>query len=310
VTGEGAPVSSRDRFRGLMAGIAVGDGLGRPVEGSRAVPDWYVDDMIARSVRLLYSDDTVMSMALTESLLECGGFDGADMAQRFAEAWSQEPERGYGSNVVMVFGAVRRGIDWNQAAQRQFGGSGSYGNGGAMRVAPVALWAYPDLEETKRLAAATAKVTHTHPIGVEGAVIQAVAAHHALRDDFDRATLLAELEILIETDEFRTKLEALYRALESDDDEYARLHLGCWVAADKSVLTALYCFLAGADFEDTIRRALWIGGDTDTIAAMAGALAGARWGVDSIPVSWVVEGFMRMLMLADRMHDKREAKNG
>ena len=131
----------RDRFRGLMAGIAVGDALGRPVEGSRAVPDWYVDDMIARSLRLLYSDDTVMAVALAESLLECDGFEGADMSRRFAEAWSSEPERGYGSNVVMVFGAVSRGADWRSAAESQFGGAGSYGNGGAMRVAPVALWA-------------------------------------------------------------------------------------------------------------------------------------------------------------------------
>lgn len=178
-----------------------------------------------------------------------------------------------------------------------------------MRVAPVALWAYPDLDETKRVAAATAKVTHTHPVGVEGAVIQAVAAHHALRDDFDREGLLAELDVLVDTDRFRAKLDALHEVLEREDDEYVRLHLGCWVAADKSVLTALYLFLMGADFEDTIRRALWIGGDIDTIAAMAGALAGARWGVDSIPASWVVEGYGRMVRLADQLYDIRGEKN-
>ena len=276
-------VSLQDRFRGLMAGIAVGDALGRPVEGSRAVRDWYVDDLISRSVRLLYSDDTALSMALAESLLACGGFDGGDMSHRFAETWSREPERSYGSSVVMVFGAVSRGADWRSAAESHFGGEGSYGNGGAMRVAPVALWAYPDLEETKRLAAATSRVTHTHPVGVEGSVIQAVAAHHALRDDFDRDRLLAELDALIETEQFRAKLQALDRSLERGDDEYARLHLGCWVAADKSVLTALYCFLQSSDFEDTIRRALFIGGDTDTIAAMAGALAGPATGCSRSP---------------------------
>ena len=297
-------VSLHDRFRGLMAGIAVGDAVGRPVEGSRAVSDWYVDDLFSQSARPLYSDDTVMSMALAESLLECDGFDGEDMATRFAEAWSDEPHRGYGRNVVKVFSAVKRGIDWKTAAERQFGGAGSYGNGGAMRVAPVALWAYSDFEEVKRLAGDTARVTHTHPVGVEGAVIQAVAAHRALRDHFDRDRLLADLDSLARTDEFRAKLEALSRALERGDDEYARLHLGCWVAADKSVLTALYCFLLGSDFEDTIRRALFIGGDTDTIAAMAGALAGARWGIDSIPRTWVVEGFGKMVRLADRLFER------
>jgi len=176
-----------------------------------------------------------------------------------------------------------------------------------MRVAPVALWAYPDLKSTKRLAEETSRVTHTHPVGVEGAVIQAVAAHHALEDDFEPGRLLSNLEGLIETDQFRTKIEALHRSLERDDDEYARLQLGCWVAADKSVLTALYCFLQSTDFEVTIRRALWIGGDTDTIAAMAGALAGARYGVRSIPTSWVVEGYRRMVTLADAMFDRVES---
>lgn len=291
-----------------MAGIAVGDALGRPVEGLRAVPDTYIDEMIKRSVLLLYSDDTVLSMALAESLLDCDGFDGDDMSRRFADAWATEPQRGYGSNVVMVFGAVSRGANWKTTAERQFDGSGSYGNGGAMRVAPVALWAYPDQDETVRLAADTSRVTHTHPVGVEGAAIQAVAAHHALLDEFEASRLLSELDRLVETERFRVKLEALHTCLERDEDERARLHLGNWVAADKSVLTALYCSLLGMDFEDTIRRAIRIGGDTDTIAAMAGALAGARFGASSIPTEWrEVEGFDQMTALADALFARLEA---
>lgn len=288
-----------------MAGIAVGDALGRPVEGWRAVSDTYIDEMIERSVPLLYSDDTVLSMALAESLLERGRFDGEDMSQRFAGAWADEPQRGYGSSVVTVFAAVARGADWKTTAERQFDGSGSYGNGGAMRVAPVALWAYPDRDETTRLAADTSRVTHTHPVGVEGAVVQAVAAHHALLDGFDASSLLSELDRLVETERFRVKLEALHKCLARDDDERAPLHLGNWVAADKSVLTALYCFLLGTDFDNTIRRAIRIGGDTDTIAAMAGALAGARFGASSIPTEWRrVEGFDQMTALADAIYQR------
>jgi poly(ADP-ribose) glycohydrolase ARH3 len=290
-----------------MAGIAVGDALGRPVEGLRAVPDSYIDEIIERHSVLLYSDDTVMSISLAESLLDCDGFDGADMASRFADGWAEQPSRGYGSNIVMLFAAVRSGSNWEAAAQAQFDSGGSYGNGGAMRVAPVALWAYPDLEETIRLAAATARVTHTHPVGVEGACIQAVATHHALQDDFDQTRLLADVDQLIETDRFRVKLDALYSCLEREDDERVRLHLGNWVAADKSVLTALYAFLLGDGFEDTIRRAIRIGGDTDTIGAMAGALAGARYGVDSIPDPWRrVEGYERMIELGDTLFRRLE----
>lgn len=298
-------VSLQDRFRGLMVGGLVGDCLGRPFEGARIVPDHLIDEVVGRGYRMPYSDDTVLAIALTESLLARGGFDGAGMANRFVEAWSDQPERGYGSNVVLLFGSVKRGANWKQAAESQFSGAGSYGNGGAMRVAPVALWGYPDLAETIELAIETARVTHTHPVGVEGAVIQAVAAHHALFDDFDGDALLSQLRGLIETDQFTERMATLEKCLSRDDDERARLHLGNWVAADRSVLTALYAFLLGDGFEDTIRRAIRLGGDTDTIAAMAGALAGARYGLTSIPDSWLnVEDFPEVVELANRLYER------
>lgn len=242
-----------------MVGIAVGDALGRPVEGHRDVSPGYIDEITTRPRSLTYSDDAAMSIWLTESLLACGGFDGADMARRFADGYFAEPYRGYGGNIVHVFQRVSRGMDWRTAATIQFEGSGSYGNGGAMRVAPVAVWAYPDMEETIRLARETAEVTDTHPIGVEGAVIQAVAAHHALAGDFTPNRLLADLDRLVETDEFGSTLEMLGRALDRGDDEYARLHLGNWVGVHNSVLTAVYCFLFSDGFADTVVRAIRLG---------------------------------------------------
>lgn len=297
-------VSLKDRFRGLMVGIAVGDALGREVEGHRHVSASYLDEIKTRPRSITYSDDTAMAISLTESLLACDGFDGADMAQRFSKGYFKEPYRGYGSGVVDVFTRVAQGIDWRAAAGIQFQGSGSYGNGGAMRVAPVALFAYPNREATIRLAQDTAQVTHTHPLGVEGASIQALTAHHALRDEFDRDLLLEDLNRLVTTDEFRTRLEELPKAIDRDDDEYVRLHIGVWVAAHKSVLAATYSFLLAEDFQETIIRAIRLGGDTDTIAAMAGALAGARYGFNSIPKVWTrVEGFERMVELADAVFE-------
>lgn len=298
-------VSLHDRFRGLMVGGLVGDCLGRPFEGHRIVPEHLVDEVVERAYLMRYSDDTLLAMALTESLLACDGFDGADMAAHFVEAWSLEPDRGYGSNVVRLFGSVSRGVNWRQAADSQFSGQGSYGNGGAMRVAPVALWAHPDLDETIRLAEETARVTHTHPVGVEGTVIQAVAVYHAMGDDFDPGALLDQLDDLIETEQFTERMRTLRKCLERDDDERARLHLGNWVAADKSVLTALYAFLLADGFEDTIRRAIRLGGDTDTIAAMAGALAGARFGMGAVPDDWLhLEALDHVLDLAERMYER------
>lgn len=292
----------RDRFRGLMVGTAVGDCLGRPVEGHRTVGKGYIEEILGSPPSLIYTDDTAMTMVVAESLLASDGFEGSDMALRFAEEYSNQPHRGYGRSVVQVFMKVSRGVPWAEAARSQFGGQGSYGNGAAMRVAPVALWAFPEVEDAAVLAGETAKTTHTHPAGVEGAVIQAVAAVHALREDVLQASLLRELESRVETDEFRPRLKSLRDCLEARDDDRARLHLGNCVSAQTSVLTALYCFLVSDDFEQAIVKAVCMGGDTDTIAAMAGALAGARFGLGGIPDIWAqVEAKDHLVDLADRM---------
>ncbi|HLT96341.1 MAG TPA: ADP-ribosylglycohydrolase family protein [Acidimicrobiia bacterium] len=105
------------------------------------------------------------------------------------------------------------------------------------------------------------------------------------------------------TDGFRAKLGALESCLESGDDDQARRRLGNSVVADGSVMTAIYCFLVGSGFEEAIRRALAMGGDTDTIAAMAEAFAGARYGLAAIPSDWRrVEGFDHMVELRERLY--------
>lgn len=288
-----------------MLGTAIGDALGRPVEGHPQVSESYVEEIRSGPRSMIYTDDTAMTIWLVESLLAVGEFDGADMSMRFAEGYQREPRRGYGANVIDVFSRVLRGFEWSETARSQFGGSGSYGNGAAMRVAPVAMWEYQDIEATVRLARQTAEVTHTHPVGVEGAMIQAVGAGHALRDDFDADVLLGDLDVRVNTEIFRSKLGALPTALERSDDDYARSHLGNGVSAGNSVVTALYCFLVSEDFEDSVVRAVRIGGDTDTIAAMTGALAGARYGGSQIPEMWTgVEGGERLVELADAVFER------
>jgi poly(ADP-ribose) glycohydrolase ARH3 len=292
----------RDRFRGALLGVAVGDCLGRPVEGHRQVPESYLVEAVQDPPKLFYTDDTAMTFSVGDSLLACDGFDGGDLAQRFADEYRREPHRGYGAGVITVFDRVDRGIPWADAAARQFGGTGSYGNGAAMRVAPAALFGHPDIDRAVALAADTAQVTHTHPVGIDGAIAQAVSVHLALSDS-DEHGFVDELARRIRTDEFRMGLENLVRALARADDEWAVLQLGHGVAADRSVLTALYCFLRSDSFQQTVLRGLAAGGDTDTITSMAAALAGARYGESAIPPKWrAVEGAMPLRNLADQLY--------
>lgn len=139
----------------------------------------------------------------------------------------------------------------------------SFGNGSAMRVSPVA-WVAESLEQTETLAKWSAEVTHNHPEGIKGA--QAVAA----------AIYLARMGK--SKAEIKDYIEKNYYNLDFKLDEI-RPHYEFDVTCQGSVPQAIQCFLESADFEDSLRNAISLGGDGDTIAAMAGAIAEAFYGI-------------------------------
>lgn len=296
-----------DRYRGALVGTAVGDALGAPVEG-RHSPRGYVATLDSRSDDLRYTDDTAMTIALAESLVERGGFDGDHLAHTFARHYATEPWRGYGASPPQVFRQLEEGVPWDRAAASLFGGTGSYGNGAAMRVAPVALFAHPDTNTVAALARNTAIVTHTHHEGIDGAVGQAVAVDRLLArhpdDKLDAAKLIEEIQPHLATAIFRDKLSYLATSIGHRNRKDLAQVLGCGIAAHSSVPTALACFLSHPrSFPDAIKTAISLGGDTDTIAAMTGALSGAYLGIGAIPAHWKdVESSQVLIGLADQLH--------
>jgi poly(ADP-ribose) glycohydrolase ARH3 len=253
---------------------------------------------------LRYTDDTAMTIAMAESLVARGGFDGPHMAATFAEHFFAEPWRGYGGGPPQVFEGIRAGEPWDLPARRLFGGSGSYGNGAAMRVAPVAVFGHPDLDLIADLARRSAVITHTHPEGVDGAVAQAVGVAIML----DEASPPSAARILdgtrphLDTTVFAERLEGVAECVERGDDDHARTVLGNGIAARDSVPTALYCALRHRSFSEAVIAAVGMGGDADTIGAMAGALAGAYHGLAAVPAAWrAVEGSDRLESLADAL---------
>lgn len=135
-----SPHLTLDRYQGLNGGGGSWRLPGTAGEGHRTVSRAYINEILTEPPPLIYTDDTAMAMSLTESLLACEGFSGQDMAARFAHGYQTGPYRGYGPSIVDVFHGVLAGTPWDEAASRQHGGQGSFGNGAAMRVAPVALW--------------------------------------------------------------------------------------------------------------------------------------------------------------------------
>ncbi|MCZ7662478.1 MAG: ADP-ribosylglycohydrolase family protein [Thermoleophilia bacterium] len=301
----------RSRFQGALLGTFAGDALGMPLEGMtpQAIAHRYgvVRDLLpARLGRGTYTDDTEMTIAVAESLVACRGFDGPHMAGRFLH--TAERRRGYGRGTLEALQRLAAGVPWDQAGAGTFG-SGSFGNAGATRVAPIALLYHSNLAAVADLARASSEITHAHPLGRGGAAVQAVAIALALCAGLEPPAG-ARPELFIETIEHRLlPQEALYREglekvvmmlercpplpLEASDHDRAgqaarvAAVLGNDSRAFTSVPAALYSFLAYAhSFELAVTTAVALGGDTDTIAAMTGALAGAYHGVGAIPERW------------------------
>jgi len=280
----------KSRFLGGMIGSALGDAIGeiafrRPREAQ-------LRQEIMRRDILVYTDDTAMALGLAESIVQVGGLDPHHLGNTFRANFEREPWRGYASGPPTVFSLVeRRGMSYAEAAHALYGGQGSFGNGAAMRIAPLGLCFHdsPDLDEYARLSAA---VTHAHPIGVDGAAVQARAVAQAVRldphepfpfEDFSQA-----LVDVARTPEMRDKM-ALVRALIGGDvpPPDAARRLGRSVAVHESLPFAIYAFLRHPQsFEACLLCAVLNGGDRDTLGAMACAISGAYLGIESIPQFW------------------------
>jgi poly(ADP-ribose) glycohydrolase ARH3 len=272
-----------DRARGALLGTFVGDALGMPFEGAaqRAIPS-AVEMVEARLGRGTYTDDTQMMIALAESLIERGCLEEEHLAHAFQVAY--DPARGYGQGTRHVLELWRHGVPVAEAAKQLFGGEGSRGNGAAMRIAPVAVWFREDPERLVGEAVRSAQVTHAHPVGVDAALVQATAIGAALRGEDILATAFKSAQ----TKELRAGVEEVGALLvEPRDPAAVDARLGSSSDARESVCAAIYSALAHPTFEAAVRFAVRLGGDTDTIAAMTGAISGARHGASAIPRRWL-----------------------
>lgn len=277
-----APTAWRRRVRGCLLGGALGDALGAPFEGAPIVADDDLRAWIDSDEPLRWTDDTALQLALADYLAHLEhlpDFDDDQLAQSFATTWATEPHRGYGANPPQIFRTVLAGGSWRQAARSSFGGTGSLGNGGAMRAAPVgALPVKPSL--VAELARRQAAITHAHVLGQDGGVMIAVAARGAFSASdagIDPHSVLAECASELPTPTFRNAVDVVASTLDiSDPAEIARL-IGSGIAAQEAAPAALAAFLHHpTDPVKAITSAIAMGNDTDTVAAMTRLLALCR----------------------------------
>jgi len=271
------------KFIGSLMGTAIGDSLGARGEGIFRL--WETREIGPR-----YTDDTAMAIGVAESLIQCQGFNPEHMAYRFMENFEREPWRGYAWGPPTIFRLIRRGRKWNELLDREIYPGGSYGNGAAMRIAPVGLFYHDDPEMLRQVAYESSKITHSHEWAMEGAALEAFAVAMAVNlkpENFSKYEFLKELINFTRVGIYQKKLGAMKSLLDegAPRDKVIR-ELGNGVEAMNSVPAAIYSFLCNSDFESSVISAVSLGGDADTIGAMAGAIAGAFYGVEKIPRRW------------------------
>lgn len=236
-----------------------------------------------------YTDDTAMMIGVTESLIENRGLDEEHMGQVFIRNHDAEPWRGYGPGPPAIFEMVESGLGWKAAAERLYPG-GSYGNGSAMRVAPIGLLYYDNSAKLKEMSFRSSRITHTHPLGTEGAALQACAVALAVRTEpgrLNKRDFLKKLSDFAQADIYRSRLRSIKMLLgQAPSTTEVITELGNTVEAFSSVPISIYSFLANSGFRAAIDYALSLGGDRDTISAMTGAIAGACYGIENIPEEW------------------------
>lgn len=280
------PISTpvlKGRFEGCLLGLAVGDALGGKFEAqsAEAIQNRFAspEQLIAYpEEEIWYTDDTQMTIGVAEALIERGEIVEEVICRAFASNYV--PSRGYGRGARAVLEAMENGGDHRSIAERHFPG-GSYGNGAAMRVAPVGLLFRTDPIRLGNQAMLSAMPTHVHPLGIEGAQLLALAIGLcSCMETFDREQYFAELTKACQSEAYRSKIVEAAQVSAPQD----LASLGNSIDALNSVPTAIASFaLTPESYEHTISNVIVLGGDTDTLAAMAGAISGAYVGTERLP---------------------------
>ncbi len=242
-----------------------------------------------------WTDDTAMALSLLRILHLCDGVDQDALAEHFAASYDADSHRGYGGSMHGVLRAIHDGEPWAEVTRRQFEGQGSWGNGAAMRVAPLGAWySDHDLADVAAEAARSAEATHAHPEAIAGAVAVAVAAALATRGREEAApepvAFLNEIAAGTPESDVAAGIRNAARLPEGTSVRHAVSVLGngLRISAPDTVPFALW---TSAWHLDALDDALWETakgmGDVDTTCAITAGIVAARTGLAGVHGSWL-----------------------
>lgn len=292
----------------VLLGTAIGDALGVPFETKlvnyEPLIEWNGKTFLGSDHHRLepgqYSDDTQMSLMVAESLIQHSGFNPDDLAERYVDWMTSGVARGWGKTTLMAIQNLIAGKHWSES-----GIAGSQGNGTAMRAAPFGVYFRNDLKSLVNIVKIDSAITHASEEAEAGAVAIALTAAYATNHDTD--DLLEKLWSQLPDSKVKSTIYSLDSLLNSEHitPQQALRVLGTKANVKETVPAAIYCFLKFKTYHEAVVTAIKAGGDTDTTAAIVGALFGARDGMKSIDkIFYTVESFDKLIELDSKLYNR------
>jgi ADP-ribosyl-[dinitrogen reductase] hydrolase len=291
-----------DRFRGCLLGLAVGDAVGTSLEFRQRGSFEPITDLVGGGPFHLrpgqWTDDTSMALCLATSLVDCGCFDARDQMERYCR-WAEE---GYLSSTGTCFDigrTVSAALRRFQQTGEPFAGSTdpwSAGNGAIMRLAPIPMFYYPDIQAAEHFAAESSRTTHGAEECLDACRLLARMIIRALSGKPRDEVVLADSESFVGSQKIVGIAKGEYLHKSEAEIRGSGYVVECLEAA-------LWCFMNTGTFKDAVLRAANLGDDADTTAAVCGQLAGAYYGETGIPPTWLEKLAMReeITVLAERL---------
>jgi len=322
-----------DKFQGSLLGVAIGDTLGHPFEGvlrNEIHSNFTVfEEFINTNKKLFttYTDDTQLTIHTAKALVQGNGFNIDNFVREYV-LWLEDPPIGPGYGCISSIQKLKYGISWEQAT------SNSGGNGTVMRIAPIGLFYCKDLKELKSSAIKSSIITHSHPAASAGAIVIARAIAFLIDkkpetkfsiDEFFNVIISSISDSQEEIwEEFIRILDKLKSNLDMPIEAglikfsqagvkspyFIEQYLGQAFVhpyAISTVICSIFIFLKRlSSFKDCIFELATAGGDSDTVGAIGGSLAGAYYGYNNIPIELakMVQDYKKLLKLGKALYLK------
>lgn len=281
-----------ERAKAALEGLSVGDAFGEKFFVNPHVVEGLIADRAVPASPWSWTDDTAMAISVLQILVEDGEVDQVRLNKLFTQRYFEDSSRGYGPSMHGVFERIRDGENYVDVVGGLFEGQGSYGNGAAMRVAPVGAYFADDLGLAIEYAEESAVATHANPEAIAGAIAVAVAAVYAWRlsTGEEAGNLMTLVEPYVPESQVRQRL---LKAIKLPEDSSVALAVSALGSGNQvsAFDTVPFCLWCASRHLSNFEEAMWLTvsglGDRDTTCAIVGGIVAVYTGLDGIPVGWL-----------------------